>query len=102
MGKVRKEEKLQKLYSLAMNSAQSLPPKRALFAWKCPKCGGKLDRESLKEMIFAGEGGSEFANKVISEAGLPQGVYNLRIDHFTCKCDYEFAKRTIESPRETA
>lgn len=99
MKETEKEEKLQKLYSLAM-STQPLLPKRSLFAWKCPKCGGKLDKESVGDRIYAGEGGTEFANKVISDGGFDPAIYNLKIDHFTCKCGYEFAQRFIEAPAD--
>ncbi len=93
MKEFQKEEKLHKLHSLAMSSGQSLQPKRAFLGWKCPECGGKLD----KETVLAWGEVSEFANKVISEAGLPKSTYALQIDHFTCECGYEFAKQTIES-----
>ncbi len=98
-----KQEKLQQLYSLVLASAQTPPPKKSLFGMKCPKCGSRLSKESVKGMLFAGEGGSEFAKKVVIEdAGIEPGVYVLRVDKYTCKCDYQFAVRDIDTPPDSA
>jgi len=87
------ENKIEKLYTLAMSSKPSEQPKRAWLGLKCPKCDMKLDKKSAEENIFVGNNGTEFANKVGSDADLAQGVYQLHIDHFICKnCNYEFAK----------
>lgn len=95
------EEKLEKLYVLALNSAKSPQPKRALLGSKCPKCDSKLHKEAVKRLIFSGEEGSEFAKKVTSDAGMPPGVYELSITHFSCtKCGYEYAKASVNSPPE--
>ena len=90
----KSQARLEELYSLATKSEGTPKPKRALLAWKCPKCSGKLTKESVKEGIM---GESEFARKVISEAGVPAGLYYPSIDHFTCgNCGYEFAKRGLQ------
>ncbi len=92
-----KEEKMKKLYEVVEKSEGMPVPKRALFSWKCPKCGNKLSKKSAKDMIYTGEGASEFAKKVTAKAGVLQGVYNLTINHFTCqKCGYEFAQAEVE------
>ncbi|MEW6142285.1 MAG: hypothetical protein AB1597_03905 [Chloroflexota bacterium] len=99
----RKMEKLEKLYAIAMSSGQTPPPKKSLFAAKCPKCGAKLNKESVKELIVGVEGESAFVNKVIAEAQLTPGAYYLAIDHYTCpNGDYEFAKRSVEELGEGA
>ncbi len=96
-----KSKKLEKLYIVAVNSAQSPQPKRALLGSKCPKCDSKLRKEAVKEMIFSGEGGTEFAKKVVSDAGFPPSLYELSIEHFTCpKCGYDYAKASVSKPRE--
>lgn len=87
-----KSQNIEKLYDLSLKSANVPSPKRVLLGFKCPKCGSKLDRESEKEMIFVGEAGTEFANKVGKNANLAVGAYSLRIDYFKCKCGYEYAK----------
>jgi hypothetical protein len=87
------ESKIEKLYMVSTNCIKSEQPKRSLLSLKCPKCDTKLDKESVEERIFVGKGGTEFANKVGTDAELTLGVYNLHIDHFVCKnCSYEFAK----------
>jgi hypothetical protein len=99
----KKEERLQQLYALAMSSKDTPPPKRAFLSWKCPKCGSKLHKESLKELIVGVEGENTFVNTVIKEASLTPGAYYLHIEHFTCPSkDYEFAKRTVEEVSEGA
>ncbi len=93
-----KEERMEKLYGVAEKTAQSAEPKRVLFGYKCPKCGGKLGKESVKGLLFAGEGCTEFAKKVAASAELPPGVYNLTIHHFTCsQRDYEYAKTAVSA-----
>lgn len=100
---LKKEEKLRQLYDLAVASANTPAPKRAFLSWKCPKCGSKLEKESVKELIVAVEGEDSFVNKVISDAGLAPGAYYLFVDHFTCPAkDYEFAKRNVEEVGEGA
>lgn len=94
--KEEKWKKMEELYTLAVKTAQSPKPKQVLLVWKCPKCNSKLRKKSLKEMALAGEGGSEFVNRIVSEAGNPPGVYTLSINHFVCKCGYQFAKVEIE------
>ena len=96
--------KTEKLYALAEKSAQTPKPKHTLFSWKCPKCGEKLAKESLVEMIkttapgtaLVGETGSEFEKKVLRDAGLELGVYNLKIKHFSCKCGYDYTTASVE------
>ena len=91
-------EKALKLYSLATDSEQSLKPKHSLFTWKCPKCGAKLSKESIKESIAPG---TEFEDKVLSDAGLGPGVYYLHINHFNCgACGYDYAERYVEAMPE--
>jgi hypothetical protein len=99
----QKLEKLQKLYDLAMADSNTPPPKKSLFSSKCPKCGAKLEKESMKELIVGVEGENAFVNRVIAEAQLTPGAYYLVIEHFTCPArDYEFAKRTVEEVGEGA
>lgn len=99
-----KTEKLEKLYAIAMSSAQTPPPKKSLFGARCPKCGAKLSKESVKELIVGVEGGENaFVNKVIAESQLAPGAYYLVIEHYTCPGgDYEFAKRNVEELGEGA
>ncbi|MDO8568339.1 MAG: hypothetical protein Q7R57_06465 [Dehalococcoidales bacterium] len=93
----QKEEKLQKAYEVSEKSEQGPEPKRSLFGYKCPKCGTKLERETAKGLIFAGEGATEFAKKVAERAELSPGVYNLAVNHFKCKCGYEYAKSEVST-----
>lgn len=93
----QKEEKLQKAYEIAEKTGQAPEPKRALLGYKCPKCGGKLEKEAVKGLIFAGEGATEFAQKVAAKAELAPGVYNLAVNHFKCKCGYEYAKSEVST-----
>ncbi len=103
MKEAQKMEKLEKFYSLVLSSAQTPPPKYTLFGAKCPKCGSKLSKETVKETIYAGEGATEFGNKVIiKDAGAGPGLYNLHIDNFSCKCGYQFGRRTLETPADTS
>ncbi|MFH1088007.1 MAG: hypothetical protein V1737_05420 [Chloroflexota bacterium] len=91
------EAKVQTLYDLAASMKESDKPKRSLFSVKCPKCGEKLRKESLKETIYSGAGATEFANKVAADAKFPEGVYILKLDHFTCNCGYEFARSKVDT-----
>ena len=98
-----KEEKwrrIAELYDLATKSANSARPKRVLFSWKCPKCNGNLNKESVKELAYLAEGGTEEGNeiikKILTEAKIDPGVYYLKLNHFSCKCGYEFARTNIE------
>lgn len=94
----QKEERLQKLYEVVEKTEQGPGPKRSLLGSKCPKCGTKLGKESVKGLLFAGEGCTEFAKKVAARAELPPGVYNLAINHFTCpQCHYEYAKSELSA-----
>jgi predicted RNA-binding Zn-ribbon protein involved in translation (DUF1610 family) len=96
----KKLQRIKELYPLVLSCKQTPPPKQSLFSWKCPKCGNKLAKESINDMIFSGEGAEEFIKKVISDAGLEPGLHKLLIDHLTCKCGYEFAKEDIGVPSE--
>ena len=92
-----KQEKLKQLYDIAMKMGDTPPPKRAFLASKCPKCGAKLNKESVKELIVGVQGENQFINKIVADAALAPGAYNIYIDHYTCpNKDYEYAKRTIE------
>jgi hypothetical protein len=98
-----KQQKLEQLYGLAM-SCENLPaPKRSLFSVKCPKCGGKLKKDTAKELIVGVDGGDAFVLKVLSEASVPVGAYYLTIDRFPCEAgDYDYARRTVEEVSEGA
>lgn len=100
MTESKKLQRIKELYPLVLSSRQTPPPKQSLFSWKCPKCGNKLGKESINDMVYSGEGATEFIKKVISDAGLEPGLHKLLIDHFTCKCGYEFAKEDIGVPSE--
>ncbi len=98
----QKEEKIAKLYEVVEKSAQLPLPKRALLGWKCPKCSSRLSKNTAKAIIFSGEGGSDFAKKVVAKAGLAPGLYSLTVQHFTCKQgDYEFARADVEEPADS-
>ena len=100
---VSKQEKLEQLYGMAMSCGSLPAPKRSLFSVKCPKCGGKLKKESAKELIVGVEGGDAFVLKVLSEASVPVGAYYLTIERFTCEAgDYDYARRTVEEVSEGA
>jgi len=93
-----KIKKLEELCALAVNGTETTRPKRALFGLKCPKCGGKLAKDSAKAMVLVGEEGSEIINKVVTEAQYGPGVYTVKVDHFTCGCGYEFFKTDVSEP----
>ncbi len=49
MKEAQKMEKLEKFYSLVLSSAQTPPPKNALFGAKCPKCGKETTKDDLRK-----------------------------------------------------
>jgi hypothetical protein len=98
-----KQQKLEQLYGMAMSCGELPAPKRTLFSTKCPKCGGKLKKETVKELVVGVEGGDAFVLKVLNEASVPVGAYYLTIDRFTCEAgDYDYARRTVEEVSEGA
>ena len=98
-----KQQKLEQLYDMAMNCGSLPGPKRSLFTVKCPKCGGKLKKDAVKELVVGVEGGDAFILKVLSQASVPVGAYYLNIERFTCEAgDYDFARRTVEEVSEGA
>jgi hypothetical protein len=98
-----KQQKLEQLYGMAMSSGNLPAPKRSLFSVKCPKCGGKLKKDTVKELIVGVDGGDAFVLKVLSEASVPVGAYYLTIERFTCEAgDYDYARRMVEEVSEGA
>lgn len=84
------------IYELTQKYESSLPPKSKFLGWKCPKCGAKLKKRSLKHPISTEVGGTEFAYKVVKKFNAPPGFYSLNLDHFMCRCGYEYAARKLE------
>ncbi len=93
-------QKIERAYALAQTASQPEPPKRALFGYKCPKCGGKLKKEDLKMLIVAGEQGTTFADTVARDNELGVGAYNLAVSQFKCDCGYEFARSVVDPVNE--
>lgn len=83
-------EMVKKLYELSRSGEWSLRPKQTFFRWKCPKCDSKLNRKSFKAPLYTEGGGTEFADRVISDHQAQPGLYNIITDHFTCSCGYEY------------
>lgn len=84
-------ELVKKLYEQKKTINPDVPPKQTFTGWKCPKCGNKLKKESVSHPIFFEEGGSDgFVNMVAKDHGVPFGLYNMTMEHLTCKCGYEF------------
>ncbi len=95
------KEKMAKLYEVVEKSTQTPPPKRALFGAKCPKCGSKLSKNTMKAIAYTGDTGPEFARKAAARVELPVGLYNLTIKHYACKqCGYEYAAADMVEPND--
>lgn len=93
MEDAERRRKMDEWFTLSQRSVQSVKPVRSLFGWKCPKCGSKLSKKSLKEIIVAFEESNDFVKRVVKERQLePGGVYELTINHFICQCGYESAE----------
>ena len=92
------EARMKELYNIAKNNKESVKPKRSMFGGaKCPKCNEKLQKESIKEMVHAGPEASEFVNKIINDAELPPGFYNVKLESFTCQCGYQFVQLDLDT-----
>jgi predicted RNA-binding Zn-ribbon protein involved in translation (DUF1610 family) len=89
-------EMVRSLYERKKSGELSLPPKQGLLSWKCPKCASKLSRRSFKAPLFAEAGRDAFANRVIHDHGIPPGLYNITMDHFTCSCGYEHIREKLD------
>lgn len=84
------------LYDLTEKCKASPPPKSKFLGWKCPQCGAKLKKRTLKHPISTDVGGTEFAHMVVNKFNAPPGFYSLNLDHFTCECGYEYATCKLE------
>lgn len=96
-----KWQRIEEAYNLVTRSAQSAKPKRVLFGWKCPQCGGKLSPKTLiKEIVYlageGAEGSNEITKKILKERDIAPGVYTVKIERFGCQCGYDFAKADID------
>ncbi len=95
-----REKKLAELYEAVAGSANAPAPKRGLFGIKCPKCGGKLSKQTEKQLIVVAEGISEFSNKVMKDLQLEPGAYDFTIEQFSCGCGYRYAKASADAISE--
>jgi hypothetical protein len=98
-----KKEKLEKIDILCDKAIknQLIPPKRSLFGSKCPDCNSNLTKETTKEMINTlEERVAELIKKLPCASDITPGIHKLEIEHFTCKCGYEFVKTDISPLRE--
>jgi predicted RNA-binding Zn-ribbon protein involved in translation (DUF1610 family) len=89
-------EMVKRLYERSKSGELSLPPRQGFVRWKCPKCASKLNRKSFKAPLYAEAGGDEFAGTVVHDQGVPPGLYNLTMDHFTCSCGYEYISAKLD------
>lgn len=83
-------ESIKKLYEQSKAFASMAAPKQGFTGTKCPKCGVKIKKESVKTALFSGDGGTEFAMAVANDFKAKPGLYSLSIDSFKCSCGYEY------------
>ena len=83
-------EAVKKVYEQSKSFSSTPAPKHSFTGTKCPKCGAKVKKESLKQPLFAGEGGTEFALAVAKDFKAAPGLYSLSIDSYKCGCGYEY------------
>jgi len=83
-------EAVKKLYEQSKSFASTPAPKQGFTGTKCPKCGAKIKKTSVKQPLYADEGGKEFANTVIDDFKSKSGLYSLSIDSYKCDCGYEY------------
>jgi hypothetical protein len=83
-------ETVKKLYEQSKAFASTPAPKQGFTGTKCPKCGTKIKKESIKQPLFSGEGGTEFALAVANDFKAKPGLYSFSIDSYKCSCGYEY------------
>ncbi len=89
-------ETVKKLYEQSKSFASVPAPKQGFTGTKCPKCGAKIKKASIKQALFAEEGGNEFANSVINDFKSKPGLYSLSIDSYKCSCGYEYVGSKLD------
>jgi hypothetical protein len=89
-------ETVKKLYEKSKSYSSIPAPKQGFTGTKCPKCGTKIKKESLKQPLYAGEEGNEFAKAVVSDFKAKPGLYSLSIDSFKCSCGYEYVGAKLD------